>query len=60
MMLYNLIKDEWARNKPKNYRMLFVGYKFPINLSKETKSVLVLLRYQTDPKKSSVMSDNKK
>ena len=42
MILYNIIKDEWARNKSKDDSTVSVRYKFPINLPKETKSVLVL------------------
>ena len=52
MILYNIIKDEWARNKSKDDSTVSVRYKFPINLPKETKSVLVLFRCQSDLKKS--------
>ena len=51
MILYNIIKDEWARNKPKNDSTVSVRYKFPVNLPKETKSVLIFFRCQTNLKK---------
>ena len=35
MILYNIIKDEWARNKSKDDSTVSVRYKFPINLPKQ-------------------------
>ena len=50
-MIYNIIKDEWAGNKPKNDSTVSVRYKFPVNLPKKTKSVLVPFRCQVNLKK---------
>ena len=52
MILYNIIKNERARNKPEDDSKISVRNKFPINFPKKTESVLVLFRLQTDLKKS--------